>query len=193
MGRAPSRSPGADYARQRRISSSRASGSMGLWTKPAQPWDWAHSRVRIVPVTTTSGRAASAGTCRSWRMKCQPSVAVHLARRLVAAQPVDAVLHLDPPPGERRVVAPVLRRPLPAARLAPRRRPVQPRAEPVQPDVAQVPQRPDPGPDQLAGQPRALEHLQVGPPPRPAGGHVHDAAVLVHGHLALERVRLLLA
>ena len=61
-----------------------------------------------------------------------PAVPVHLAQRLGAAQPVDAVLHHDPPPRERPVVAPVRPRPLPAARLAPGRRPVQPRAEAVE-------------------------------------------------------------
>ena len=52
------------------------------------------------------------------------AVPVHLAQRLGAAQPVDAVLHHDPPLRERPVVAPVRPRPLPAARLAPGRRPL---------------------------------------------------------------------
>src|SRR3954468_13476482 len=121
------------------------------------------------------------------------AVPAHLAQRLIPAQPVDPVLHPDPPPRERPVVAPVLRGPAPAPRLAPRRRPLQPRADGVDADVAQVPQRPDAGPDQLAHQPRAPEHLEVGPAPRPAGADIDDVAVLVHGDLALERVRLLLA
>src|SRR5262249_51849475 len=119
-------------------------------------------------------------------------VPVHLTQRLVPAEPPDPVLHLDPPPGERPVVPPVRLRPVLPARLPPRRRPPQPPAQPVEADVAHVRQRPDLGPDQCPGQPRPLEHLQVGPPPRPGLAHVHDPAVLIDGHLALQGVRLLL-
>jgi hypothetical protein len=65
-------------------------------------------------------------------------VPVHLAQRLVATQPIDAVLHRDPPPRERPVVPPVRRRPLLPPRLAPGRRPAQSRADAFQADVPQV-------------------------------------------------------
>src|SRR5262245_65976852 len=121
------------------------------------------------------------------------AVAVHGTQRLVAAEPADGVLHLDPPPREGAVVAPVLRRPLPPARLAPRRRPAQPLNQPVDADVGQVAQRPHARPRQPPGQAGAAEDLQVGPRPRPALADIDDPAVLIDGHLALERVRLLLA
>src|SRR5689334_909149 len=114
-------------------------------------------------------------------------------QRLVATQPADRMFHANPPSRKRTVVAAILWRSLLPPRLASRRRPLQPHAQAVQTNVPQVPQRPHAGPDQLADQPRALQDLQVGPPPRPAFAYVHYPAVLVHGHLALERMRLLLA
>src|SRR5262245_40243690 len=86
------------------------------------------------------------------------AVPVDRAERLEPPQPADGVLHLDPPPREGPVVAAVLRGPLPAARLAPGRRPAQPPDQPVAPQVRPLAQGPHPRPRQPAGQPRAAEH-----------------------------------
>src|SRR5262245_50883065 len=89
-----------------------------------------------------------------------PLPPVPVARRqcLVAAQPTNDVFHLDPPPRERSVVATVLWRPPLSPWLASRRRPVQLGVDPVEADIAQVCQRPDLRPQQLANQPRAAQH-----------------------------------
>jgi hypothetical protein len=131
---------------------------------------------------------------RSYTRRVAPAeMPIRLRQRLETPQPADAMLNPDTPTRQRPVVTAIRQRPLLPTRLAAWRRAQAVGMQLRYPHVGQIADSPDP-----FGQPRQQlrtpQQLDVRRRSRCAGSHVYDPAVLlVHGHLALERMPLLLA
>src|SRR6516162_2170592 len=118
---------------------------------------------------------------------------IRLRQRLETPQPADPMLYPATPTRQRPVVTAIRQRPLLPTRLPAWRRTQAVGMQLRYPHIRQIADPPD-----ALGQPlqqlRSSQQLDIRRLTRRAGGYVHDpAALLVHGHLALERMPLLLA